>query len=94
MSMKRYVTVLEVTDNGVRRLLGGDCVCAVDGRLSNRTALIRSADWVERYAKFHRLKRYIAVLFRTPRLSGGWTYVAHRAVAGDATIPAIQSALD
>lgn len=70
--MARYMTILEQTNDGLRRQLGSDAVVKLDGRISLATALSLARDWVER-----RHKKEIAVVFSAERLSGKWKHIAN-----------------
>jgi len=89
----RYLCIMEIVNGKPRRLLGTN-ICPVDGRVSNSTALLRGMEWAANTAEHHKLASYIVVLFRAPRLSGRWDYVAHKPVSGDATLSSIQSELE
>lgn len=71
--MARYMTILEQTDDGLRRQLGSDAVVKLDGRISLATALSLARDWVERRNK----GREIAVVFGAEKLSGRWIHIAN-----------------
>ena len=71
--MARYMTILEQTNDGLRRQLGSDAVVKLDGRISLATALSLARDWVERRKK----DREIAVVFSAERLSGKWKHIAN-----------------
>ena len=71
--MARYMTILEQTNDGLRRQLGSDAVVKLDGRISLVTALSLARDWVERRRK----GREIAVVFSAERLSGKWKHIAN-----------------
>ena len=88
----RYLCIMEIVDGKPRRLLGTN-IYAVDGRVSNSTALLRGMDWAANIATYHKMTSYIVVLFSAVRLSSSWCYLAHKPVSGDATISAIQSEL-
>lgn len=64
--MTRYMTILEQTNDGLRRQPGSDTVVKLDGRISLATALSLARDWVERRHK------EIA-----ERLSGKWKHIAN-----------------
>ena len=67
--MARYMTILEQTNDGLRRQLGSDAVVKLDGRISLATALSMARDWVERR---HKKDKEIA-----ERLSGKWNHIAN-----------------
>ena len=67
--MARYITILEQTNDGLRRQLGSDAVVKLDGRISLATALSLARDWVE--------DKEIAVVFSAERLSGKWNHIAN-----------------
>ena len=71
--MARYMTILEQTNDGLRRQLGSDAVVKLDGRISLATALSMARDWVERRSKGGE----IAVVFSAERLSGKWNHIAN-----------------
>lgn len=92
MTIRRYAAVLDM-DSGIPvRLLGSDSVLPVDGRLTNRNALLRAQEWVAAYAARKYIRQYIIVLFRAGSLSGRWHYAARLPVSADATIQAIENA--
>ena len=72
--MARYMTILEQTNDGLRRQLGSDAVVKLDGRISLATALSLARDWVERRRK---KDKEIAVVFSAERLSGKWKHIAN-----------------
>lgn len=67
--MARYMTILEQTNDGLRRKLGSDAVVKLDGRISLATALSLARDWVK--------DKEIAVVFSAERLSGKWNHIAN-----------------
>ena len=67
--MARYMTILEQTNDGLRRQLGSDAVVKLDGRISLATALSLARDWVK--------DKEIAVVFSAERLSGKWNHIAN-----------------
>ena len=69
--MARYMTILEQTNDGLRRQLGSDAVVKLDGRISLATALSLAREWVGRRDK------EIAVVFSAERLSGKWNHIAN-----------------
>ena len=71
--MARYMTILEQTNDGLRRQLGSDAVVKLDGRISLATALSLAREWVERRSKGGE----IAVVFSAERLSGKWNHIAN-----------------
>ena len=92
--MAMYQTIMEVTSEGPRRMLGSDSVVRVDGRLSVWRAKQDAKEWARGLAEFHHVKSYIVVLFSCATLARHWEYRAHAEITGTATIPAIQAALD
>lgn len=94
MSLKRYITVLDMSGDTPVRQLGSGSLYPVDGRLTNRNALLRAQDWAKCYAERKNIKRYLIVLFNIGTLSGTWYYNAHLPVSSDACIPAIERALN
>lgn len=92
--MATYQTIVEITADGPRRMLGSDFVVRVDGRLSAWRAKQDARVWAKSLVEFHHIKSYVVVLFRCTTLARHWEYLAHVEVAGTATIPALQTALN
>ena len=67
--MAKYMTILEQTNDRLRRQLGSDAVVKLDGRISLATALSLARDWVK--------DKEIAVVFSAERLSGKWKHIAN-----------------
>lgn len=92
--MAMYQTLMEVTSEGPRRMLGSDFVMRVDGRLSVWSAKQDAKVWAKSIAESRHIKGYIVVLFSCATLARHWEYRGHVEVTGSATIPAIQAALN
>jgi hypothetical protein len=89
-----YQTIMEVTSEGPRRMLGSASVVRVDGRLSVWRAKQNAKVWAKGLTEFRHIKSYVVVLFSSVNLAGHWEYRAHVEVTGTATIPAIRAELN